>query len=330
MPSDIETLARGVLLPVSNNMRVEDHLLAFLDQGGRAILFGEEGDEFQTGRLRPTRLAEETPEFVGRTLEALRARAGGLLVACDADLAAVNRLQGLAGELPTLVTAQNLPDDQLYTIVHDHARCARALGFTLFLSPTADLIVENAWLEGRTLGPEPVARRLVDLNVRAIEAAGVTSALKHFPGHPRLTGNPSQGVATVLSGREEILSHLGAFRQGIASGAGGVVLSSAVFPAFGGPANLSPDVTHLLRRDLGFKGLVVTLDLDHPACLGDATLAEVCRRALVAGADLLLLSPQGARQIPQIAHHLARAVDDGTLPLDRLTAAADQTRRLAL
>jgi beta-N-acetylhexosaminidase len=151
MPLDLETLARGVLLPVSNSIRVEDHLLAFLDQGGRAILFGEEGDEFQTGRLRPSRLIKETPDVVARTLDAMRARAGGLLVACDADLAAVNRLQGLAGELPSLQAAENLTDNQLYTIMHDHACRARALGFTLFLSPTADLIEENAWCRAERL-----------------------------------------------------------------------------------------------------------------------------------------------------------------------------------
>lgn len=330
MTPDLETLARGVLFPVSNGIDVDDHLLAFLDQGGQSILFGEEGDEFQSGRLHPVRLAEETPDKVTRTLEALRARAGGLLVACDADLAAVNRLQGLAGELPTAEEAQALPDAQLYTILHDHARIARALGFTLFLSPTADLILDNPWLQGRTLGPEPVARRLVDLHVRAIQAAGMTAALKHFPGHPRLDGNPAQGPATALSDRAEIVAHLGAFRQGIAAGAGGVVLSSANFPAFGGPANLSPQVNELLRRDLGFDGLVVTLDLDHPACIGDTPLPEVCRKALVAGSDLLLLSPKGALQIPQIARHLARAVLNGALSLDRLTAAAAKTRRLAL
>jgi catechol 2,3-dioxygenase-like lactoylglutathione lyase family enzyme len=144
-----------------------------------------------------------------------------------------------------------------------------------------------------------------------------------------MQGNPSQGVGTVLSDRVEIEAHLGGFRQGIASGARGVVLSSAVFPAFGGSANLSPDVLHLLREDLGFTGLVMTLDLDHPACLGGMQMPDVCLQALAVGADLLLISPQGARQIPQIARAIARAVETGTLPLSRLTDATAQVRRFA-
>lgn len=330
MPSCLETLARGVFLPVTTRLVPEDHLLAFLDQGGRAILFGEDAAEYRSGRLSATRLAEETAERAAATLAGLRARSGGLLAACDADLAAVNRLQGLAGALPTPADAARMSDQALFEIMHDHACRAKSLGFTLFLSPTADLIRDAGWLAGRTLGAEAQAMRLIRLHVRAIRQAGISAALKHFPGHPRLVGDPGAGPAHVPSDRAEILSHIGGFRAGIAAGAEAVVLASAHFDAFGAPASLAPEVIHLLRRDLGFTGLVITLDLDHPACQGDLRIEEVCLKALQAGADLLLLSPGASLQIPAIARHLAKAVDQGHLSLDRLRSAAAAVHRHAL
>jgi beta-N-acetylhexosaminidase len=78
----------------------------------------------------------------------------------------------------------------------------------------------------------------------------------------------------------------------------------------------------LLRRELGFKGLVMTIDVDHRSTIGESSLGEVAVAALNAGADLLLISAKALPEIPQIVRAITGAVAAGTLAQERLDAAA--------
>lgn len=321
----LEELAYGVLLPVSTELTLDRDVLEFFDRGGRAILFGEYADEFRSGRMRPDRIAEETAERWRKTTADLRSRAGELVIACDGDMSAVDRLHAIAPGLPTLEQAEGMSTEQLETAVSHYARLVASLGVTMLLSPTADLIGgENEWLNGRTLGDNAASvDRLVAAYVRGAERGGIQTALKHFPGHHALMGNPATEVAIVRGSLETVLRHAGGFRAGIAAGASGVVMGSAVFEAVMPPASasLSQELIALLRQEFGFTGLVITLDLDHRSAQGDNTIEHTCINALAAGADLLLLSPSSVSNIPAITQAIAVAIDTGTLPLARLESA---------
>jgi beta-N-acetylhexosaminidase len=264
-------------------------------------------------------------ELWQRTMADLRSRAGKMVIACDGDMSAVDRLHAVIPGLPTLVEAEGMSSEQVEASIAVYAQRVASLGVTMLLSPTADLIGgTNEWLRGRTLGDRASAvDRLVAAYVRGANRGGIHSALKHFPGHHSLRGNPATDVATVPGDLQTVLMHAGGFRAGIAAGARAVLMGSAIFEAVAPPASasLSRELIALLRQEFGFTGLVITLDLDHRSAQGNASIEHTCVAALMAGADLLLLSPGSVPSIPAITRAIAKAVDTGQLSLGRLESA---------
>ena len=109
------------------------------------------------------------------------------------------------------------------------------------------------------------------------------------------------------------------------------MMSPACFEAVDPPmaSSLSPPLYRLLREESGFDGLAMTCDLDHRATIQDRSLADTAVAALTAGADLLLLSAVGARDIPDVAAAIAAAVAEGQLPENRVVEAANRVRNVA-
>jgi beta-N-acetylhexosaminidase len=332
--SELREWAHGVLFPVITDLTLAAPIGAFLDSGGKALLLGETGEEYVTGKLSPQRLAEESTERWQQFTRDARTRAGELIVALDADVSAVNRLQGLVPALPTLDEAHSMSESDFEGIVERLARVGREVGVNVFLSPTADVVAgKNPWLTGRTLGSElDRVSRLVAAYVRGCQRGGVVATLKHFPGHPVLTGVPAVDIdARVPLSWRELEPFLAPFAAGIAAGAGAVMMGPAIFEACSPPeaASLSAELYGLLRGRLGFKGLAMTNDLDHRATMRTASLPATAVKALQAGADLLLISPAGAQLIPEIVAGIVAAVEQGHLSLGRLQGAAQAVRALA-
>lgn len=330
----IEELAYGVLFPVLLNLALPDPVLKFLDRGGKALLFGETGEEYKTGIMSPARRAAESIEAWQRATSTARARADGLIAALDADISAVHRLQGLTPDLPGRAEAQMMSTDELETAVERVAIAATDLGVTMFLSPTADVVeAGNIWLDGRTLGTNITSvSRLVTAYVRGCQRGGIVSALKHFPGNPSLSAHPAISADALVSlDLNELETYLPPFTSGIVAGAGAVMMSPAIYGAVtpNSAGSISKDLVKLLRTTLGFRGLVMTCDLDHPATMGTRGLPETTVCALEAGADLLLISPNGIDQIPDIVTAIATAVRDKRLGEGRLRAAAQTVSAMA-
>jgi beta-N-acetylhexosaminidase len=137
--------------------------------------------------------------------------------------------------------------------------------------------------------------------------------------------------ARVPLSQRELEPYLEPFAAGIAAGARAVMMGPAIFDAYtpAVAASVSPDMYRLLRSQLRFEGLVMTCDLDHRATMRAAGLPQTAVRALQAGADLLLISPSGVPQIPEIVAAIVAAIQAGQLSLERLQAASEAVRKLA-
>lgn len=331
--TELERLAYGVLFPVMVDLRPSKEILSFLDKGGKSILFGEHSDEYLSGKMRQEKLKFETSEIWTTVIEDLRQRSDDLLVALDADISAVNRLQGPLGPLPELASAQEMAISELENVISVFGQSARSLGVNMFLSPTADVIAErNDWLDGRTLGKDiATVSRLVEAFVKGANQSGVQATLKHFPGHPSLSQPLSSPDATVSEDLSRLRPYFAPFDVGIRAGAQGVMMGPALFLADNPPvsASISPTLISCLRKDLGFKGLIITCDLDHRPTQQDRTIEATSVQALNAGADLLLLSPNSVGNIPSIVSAIVQAVESEILPEVRLRDAATSVLRRA-
>lgn len=331
MSGELIEKAYGVLFPITNEIVLDQALLQFLDHGGKAILFGEYSDEYVSGRMSPHRIAGETYEAWHQILSGLRQKSGPLLFACDTDIAAVNRLHHIVGDLPSRDAAISMSAEALTAVIEPFARRVRDVGMNMVLSPTADCVTSNnPWLGGRTVGDDvATVSRVVGAFIKGAKHAGLQMALKHFPGNDQITGNPSSETALVPLNMDDLILKAAPFRAGIEAGADAIALSSAIIEAIkpSVSASLSTEIIQRLRGEFAFSGLVITLDLDHVSAQGNNTIEDTCVAALVAGADLLLLSPASRSNIPAIARAIVHAVERGTLPYERLSAAAAAVMR---
>jgi len=255
-----------------------------------------------------------------------------LWVAADLERGAGQQVSG-ASTLPPPAALASHPraEEAVRLAARLTALEARALGINWVLAPVLDLDVEprNPIVQTRAFGSDPVRVAALGLEwVRACQAVGVAACAKHFPGHGRTVGDSHSELPVVGDSRAELERDLVPFRA-VAGEVASVMTAHVAYPALGceGPATLSRQVLEgVLRRELGFGGLVVTDALVMAGLAGadDAgAAAEGWRavRALRAGCDLLLY-PSDARLTARTVGQAAAA--DPALA-GRLEAAAERS-----
>jgi beta-glucosidase-like glycosyl hydrolase/CubicO group peptidase (beta-lactamase class C family) len=203
------------------------------------------------------------------------------------------------------------------------AREGRALGIHWALAPVADVNNNpaNPVINIRSFGEDPErVGKLVAAFVAGVKSGGLLSTVKHFPGHGDTAVDSHLQLAQLPVERARLDAvELRPFRRALESGVDSVMLGHIAVPSLdptGAPATLSqPMATDLLRRDLGFGGIVVT-DALEMAGVRAAWTGEAAVKAVKAGADLILLPPQTGVAIDA----LVRAVRDGELSAERIDA----------
>jgi beta-N-acetylhexosaminidase len=140
-------------------------------------------------------------------------------------------------------------------------------------------------------------------------AGGVAATAKHFPGLGGATVNTDDGPATIERSRAELeAADLPPFAAAIEAGVPLVMIGHARYPALDAEriaSQSAPILEDLLRRRLGFRGVVVTDSMEASASLATGDVATVSERAVRAGADLLLLT--GAGSYRPVLDHLVEA-----------------------
>lgn len=212
------------------------------------------------------------------------------LIAIDQEHGRVNRLREIAGELqtiPQLKAAGSL--EQVGDFGRTIGRWLHQLRIDINFAPVFDLelfdektdnaLRERCW--GRT-GDEVI--RWAGAFLDGMEREGVTACPKHFPGLGGATLDSHESLPTITRDITEDLKPYRHFMKRLTM----VMVGHAVYPALDDkPASLSQKiVTDLLRRELGFTGLVVTDDLEMGA-ISDFPAAVT--EAFHPGADMMLV-----------------------------------------
>lgn len=193
----------------------------------------------------------------------------------------------------------------------------RALGVHIAFAPVLDVNNNpaNPVIGTRSFGEEPHLVAAMGRNVvRGIQEHGEVATGKHFPGHGDTDQNSHLTLPTINASRARLDSvELVPFEAAIDAGVAGIMTFHGRIPALDTtpvPATLSPEImTGLLRHELGFKGLLVTDAMDmngvlanvrapangpkvtgnYGAVVSSIGIAEACKLALEAGADVLLM-----------------------------------------
>lgn len=324
--------ARAVLLPISRSLTVEPWLQDFLRAGGRSVLMASSPEEYAARRISDARRAAESAETILSFTSAVTAVSPGpVLAAVDAEPTGVQRLEHLLPPLPGRQSISKMPEEALAQAFSGYARAARDLGVTLFLGPVVDHITgENPWLQDRTLpgGLDEIARIAV-LYTDAVQAAGIIATAKHFPGHSDLAAHPAAEDVTLRLAGEHVERNLEPFRRLIDAGVGAVMVGPVTVEAIDPehPAASSRRLVDLLRRNLGFEGLIVSDDLDLVSTMQGRSLGEVAVSSIAAGVELLLIP--GGSAVAEITEALTSAAGNGRISAAALARAAGQVRALA-
>jgi beta-N-acetylhexosaminidase len=174
-----------------------------------------------------------------------------------------------------------------------------AAGITVTLAPVADVpSVSGAALAGRAFSSDPATTaKAVAEAIAGWHQSGIATTAKHFPGLGGATVNTDDGPATIDRTPDELQADLEPFRSAIAAGTEFVMVSSATYPALDGLhiASQSPAIIDgVLRRDLGFDGVVMTDSLEAAAvrAVGDVEQAAVA--SVAAGVDVILTTGRGS------------------------------------
>jgi beta-N-acetylhexosaminidase len=173
-------------------------------------------------------------------------------------------------------------------------RMLSGLGFNMTLAPFADVDIPGGGaLTDRLFGSDPNA--VASLSVAAVEgyrAAGIISAPGHFPGEGAASADPDQMTATVGGPLAQLEARDLIPFMALAAKAPVIMMSNASYAAFDGvtPASLLPQAVQLLRGDYGFRGAVMSDDLDATLQATGSGPGTVALQALQAGDDLIYIS----------------------------------------
>ncbi len=223
-----------------------------------------------------------------------------LMVGGDFERGASMRLEGVT-VFPHAMAFGAVGDPALTRLEGEiTARESRALGVHWVYYPVADVNnnPDNPIINIRSFGEDPSAvaahvKAFIE-GARADKKAFVLTTVKHFPGHGDTAVDTHVNLASIPADRERLdRLELVPFKAAIETGVDAVMTAHIAVPALAPaevPATLSPAIlTELLRKQLGFKGLVITDALEMGGIAQGFNSGEACVRALEAGADTLLM-----------------------------------------
>src|SRR3989338_7769515 len=213
------------------------------------------------------------------------------------------------------------------------ARELRRLGIDLNLAPTVDVLTKNfspnIGIRSYGLDPELVAK-LGAARIRMMQALGLSACAKHFPGQGQSPSDAHLGLPVIPTTPEEMWKiHLKPFIAAIQAGVHAIMTSHPVYPKLDSrkqPATFSRRIVHgLLRRKLGFEGLILSDDLEMGALRGLCGTGESAVRAVEAGHDIVLVCHDRQAQF-QVSKALLKAYRSGRLNKKELEASAERIR----
>lgn len=280
----------------------------------------------------------EAPEQVSEVSRDVQALANELplWVSTDQEGGRVARLKSSFTVWPPMMTLGRSGDERLAErFARALAAELRAVGISWDFAPVLDIHTnsDNPVIGDRALSEraDEVAR-LGSAIIRTLQAEGIAACGKHFPGHGDTSVDSHHELPVVDHPPDRIERvELVPFKAAIAANVASVMTAHILIPALDDqlPATLSPRIIDgMLKRELGYQGLVVTDDLSMKAISATYGTAEATVAAIAAGCDAVLLCGQDQGAQIEAIEAVIHAVEDRTLPIKRVEDALLRHRRV--
>lgn len=309
----------------------------FLDQVEAGIIGGIILFDYDVVKKKAERNIK-SPDQVQQLISDMQAKAPSpLFVAVDQEGGRVNRLKTKYG-FPASVSAEylgnlnNLDSTRHYAEVS--AKNLKQLGFNVNFAPVVDVDLnpDNPVIGGiersYSADPDEVIKH-AQVVVEAQNELGIISTLKHFPGHGSAASDSHEGVTDITNywTRQELRPF-----KAISDVAPSVAIMTAhvvnhkLDSLY--PATMSEVVIgDILRKELGFAGLVFSDDLQMGAVNDMYPFETILERAIMAGVDVLVmgnnleLEELGPQRAVNIIYQL---VQEGKISRQRIQTSYDR------
>ncbi len=301
---------------------------------GAVILF----DYNPVDKSKPKNIASKAQ--VARLTKELQAcsRDGKLLIAVDQEGGRVQRLKskyGFYGKFPK--AADVVKSGNMKQTYEKMAQELRSVGINYDLAPVVDLDInpKNHVIHGlgRSFGKDPkTVQKYASIFIDAMHRYGVLTSLKHFPGHGSSVGDTHKGFVDVTNLWKPV--ELEPYK--LLKAKADTVMVAHVFnkkldPNY--PATLSKrTVDGLLRKKIGFQGVVITDDLQMGAISKKYSLKKTLELAINAGDDILLfgnqLDPRKVVSTKRVVETIGALVKEGRVSKARIEASYRRIKRL--
>ena len=265
-------------------------------------------------------------DFEGRNIEDIKALTKGyqtaakipLLIGSDEEGGTVTRISSIL-ETPFQSPMTLYHQGGMEAVLSDtkqKAELLKSVGINAGLFPVADLARDHsAFIYDRTIGQDAqTTASYVQQVVEELKKSKVGSTLKHFPGYG---DNGDSHTAIIQDNRsldELRQADFLPFQAGIDAGADSVLVSHNILSKIDTvPSSISPKITDLLRKELHFKGVIMTDDFDMAGIADFVSQDEAAFQVIVAGNDLILGSSYQT-QIP----YLVKKISSGELTEGRI------------
>ena len=240
-----------------------------------------------------------------------------MLVATDQEGGEVQVLAGSGfSDIPSALDQSAQPRDQLVASARTWGKELADVGVNMNLAPVSDLVDiarpasnEPIGRWGREYGHDAATvSSQAGAFAEGMQASKVIPTYKHFPGLGRVKDNTdtSAGVVDSTTTRSADTAVSVIFGAAIAAGAPVIMVSSATYSLIdpSAPAVFSSTiVTDMLRREMGFSGVVITDDVSAAVQVQDVSAGDRAVRAIRAGCDLVLASAD-----PTVAADMVKAL----------------------
>jgi len=264
-----------------------------------------------------------------------------LFISVDAEGEYVNRLKEKYGfkNIPSAEQLGKGTSEETKNYAVSLGQELKDLGFNMNFAPVVDVNVnpENpviGYLERSfSNDPEKVYEHASSF-INGLHENNIITAIKHFPGHGSSTVDSHLGIVDITNTykQEELLP----YQKLIENGYSDMVMTAHIINTnidSTYPSTLSPlFIKNILREQLGFKGVVISDDMQMGAIVDNYGFDDAIIRAINAGCDMLIISNNGTTYDENAPHKaveiIYKAVKDGKISEQQINDSYNRIQEL--
>jgi beta-N-acetylhexosaminidase len=248
-----------------------------------------------------------------------------LMIAQDAEWGLAMRLDSVM-RFPWQMTLGAIQDkDLIYKMGEQIANQCKLLGVNINFAPVADINSnpKNPIIGNRSFGESPKkVSTFSTAYMQGMQENGVLACAKHFPGHGDTDSDSHETLPVIRHSRYRLnTTEIAPFRHLITKGLGSIMVAHLRIPVIDATKNLASSlskkvVTNLLKKELGFQGLIFTDGLNMKGVSKYFDAGELDVKALLAGNDVLLMS----EDVPIAIEKIKEAILEGKITQEEIDA----------